>query len=112
MKWLKISFFACLFLVSLSLSAQRGRLSMMNVDSLKTVLQLSAQQEKDIKNIVENYKPKLKEAHDNNADQTARREAVAPLLQAMQGEIKAVLTEEQKAKLEAMKANRPKRKKA
>lgn len=112
MNWLKISVFACLFLFSLTLSAQKGRLQqMVNVDSLKAELQLTAQQETDIRNIVENYKPKIKEVRESNTDQTARREAVAPILQAMQGEIKAVLTEEQKLKLEAMKANRPKRKK-
>lgn len=113
MKFLKISFFACLFLFALSLSAQRpgggppGPLP--NIDSMRVKLSLSADQETKIKGIVNAYRPKLKEARDSNTEQTARREAMAPLLQSMQEEIRVVLNDEQKAKLDAMKANRPKR---
>ncbi|MBK9489231.1 MAG: hypothetical protein IPO07_10850 [Haliscomenobacter sp.] len=113
MKLLKISlFFAFLLLGSLNASAQQkgvGRFPMMNMDSMKIKLSLSTQQETSIKNIIGNYRPKMKEARDGNTDQTARREAMAPLMQAMQEEIRTVLNEEQKAKLDAMKANRPKK---
>jgi GTP1/Obg family GTP-binding protein len=113
MKLLKISlFFVFALLCSLSASAQQkgpGRFPMMNLDSLKIKLSLSAQQETSIKNIIDNYRPKMKEARDNNSDQAARRQAMAPLMQSMQEEIRGVLNEEQKAKLDTMKANRPKR---
>ncbi|HOY19155.1 MAG TPA: hypothetical protein PLC89_17745 [Haliscomenobacter sp.] len=113
MKLLKISFvFAFFLLISLNLSAQRpgGRGGAMpNLDSMRIKLNLSADQETKIKGVVSTYRPKLKAARDNNTDQTARREAMAPLMQAMQEEIRAVLNDEQKTKLDAMKANRPKK---
>lgn len=112
MKFLKISFFACLFLFAVNLSAQRpgGGLGLLpNLDSMRVKLNLSADQEQKIKTIVSTYRPKLKEVRDSNTEQTARREAMAPLLQSMQEEIRVVLNDEQKAKLDAMKANRPKR---
>jgi len=109
MKLLKISFFfACLLFFTLNLSAQHSRGARMNVDSMRVKLGLNAKQEKDIKVIIEHYRPKLKDAR-SNTDQTARREAMAPLLQAMQEEVRGVLNEEQKVKLDEMKANRPKR---
>ena len=113
MKLLKISFvFAFFLLISLNLSAQRpggaGR-AMPNLDSMRIKLSLSADQETKIKGVVSTYRPQLKAARDNNTEQTARREAMAPLMQAMQEEIRAVLNDEQKAKLDAMKANRPKK---
>ena len=82
---------------------------MPNLDSMRIKLNLSADQETKIKGVVSTYRPKLKAARDNNTDQTARREAMAPLMQAMQEEIRAVLNDEQKTKLDAMKANRPKK---
>ena len=112
MKFLKISFFACLFLFALNLSAQRpggGPGQLPNLDSMRVKLNLSADQETKIKGVISTYRPKLKEARDSNTEQTARREAMAPLLQSMQEEIRMVLNDEQKAKLDAMKANRPKR---
>lgn len=113
MKLLKISFvFAFFLLFSLGLSAQRpgGRAGAIpNLDSMRVKLSLTADQETKIKGVLSTYRPKLKEARDNNTEQTARREAMAPLLQAMQEEIRVVLNDEQKAKLDAMKANRPKK---
>ena len=82
---------------------------MPNLDSMRVKLSLTADQETKIKGVLSAYRPKLKEARDNNTEQTARREAMAPLLQAMQEEIRVVLNDEQKAKLDAMKANRPKK---
>ena len=82
---------------------------MPNLDSMRVKLSLTADQETKIKGVLSTYRPKLKEARDNNTEQTARREAMAPLLQAMQEEIRVVLNDEQKAKLDAMKANRPKK---
>lgn len=112
MKFLKISFFASLFLFTLNLSAQRpggGPGLLPNLDSMRVKLSLSADQETKIKGVISTYRPKLKEARDSNTDQAARRQAMAPLLQSMQEEIRVVLNDEQKAKLDAMKANRPKR---
>lgn len=110
MKLLKISsIFVCLLFFALNLSAQRARGPMMNMDSMRVKLSLNANQEKEIKTIIDNYRPKLKDARDSNTDQAARREAMAPLLQAMQEEVRSVLNEEQKAKLDQMKANRPKK---
>ena len=71
MKFLKISFFACLFLFALNLSAQRpggGPGQLPNLDSMRVKLSLSADQETKIKGVISTYRPKLKEARAGAAE--------------------------------------------
>ncbi|TXF85652.1 hypothetical protein FUA23_20360 [Neolewinella aurantiaca] len=103
MRKLMMTMMALLFAVTVA-TAQRGPAHRGN--DLLSELNLTAEQQEQIKAIKQEGAAQMKELREQNPDQRPDREAMKKMREASQAKVEAVLTTEQKQQLEALKAER------